>query len=153
MQQTNIHATALVLGGHGLLIAGPSGSGKSNLALMLISTCEARGGFARLVGDDQLFVAARSGRLVVTCPRQTAGLVEVHGLGPRALPHMDAAVIDLVVRLVAEDTAPRFAEPASETIAGLEIPCLDLPARNAQAASLALNAWLAAPPFRRAAEG
>jgi hypothetical protein len=51
------------------------------------------------------------------------------------------------VRLVEAD-APRLPDPLSETIAGLALPRLDLPARNATAAALAVVAWLKASPFR-----
>ena len=111
MPQINIHATALVLGDRGVLITGPSGSGKTTLALTLIERCAAQQRFARLVGDDQLFVAARGGRLVASVPDTIAGLAEVHGLGPRPLPALANAVIDLVVRLVPERDAPRLAGP------------------------------------------
>jgi serine kinase of HPr protein (carbohydrate metabolism regulator) len=143
----NIHATALVLGDRGVLITGPSGSGKTTLALTLIERCAVQQRFARLVGDDQLFMAARGGRLVASVPDAIAGLAEVHGLGPRPLPTLANAVIDLVVRLVPERDAPRLPDPSSETIAGIAIPLLVLPSRNALAASLAVTAWLAAPPF------
>jgi serine kinase of HPr protein (carbohydrate metabolism regulator) len=148
LPQTNIHATALVLGDRGVLIAGPSGAGKTTLALTLIDRFGSNERFARLVGDDQLFIAARGGRLVASCPPAIAGLAEVRGVGPRALPALASAVIDLIVRLVPEHDAPRLPDPASETIAGIELPRLDLPARNAVAASLAVTAWLAAPAFR-----
>ena len=146
MPQINIHATALVLGDRGVLITGPSGSGKTTLALTLLDRC-AQQRFARLVGDDQLFVAARGGRLVASAPDTIAGLAEVHGLGPRLLPALANAVIDLIVRLVPECDAPRLPDPSSETIAGIAIPLLVLPSRSASAASLAVTAWLAAPPF------
>ena len=148
MPQANIHATALVLGDRGVLIAGASGSGKTTLALTLIDRFLSNERLARLVGDDQLFVAARGGRLLASCPPSIAGLAEIRGIGPRPLPALASTVIDLIVRLVPGHDAPRLPEPASETIAGIELPRLDLPARNAVAASLAVTAWLAAPEFR-----
>ena len=142
-----MHATALVLGDRGVLITGPSGSGKTTLALALIDRFVSQQRFARLVGDDQLFVAARGGRLVASCPSTIAGLAEVRGVGPRPLPTLASAVIDLVVRLIPECETPRLPDPSSETIAGIAVPRLDLPSRNVIAASLAVTAWLAAPPF------
>ncbi len=142
-----MHATALVLGDSGVLITGPSGSGKTRLALALIDRFVLQQRFARLVGDDQLFVAARGGRLVASCPGTIAGLAEVRGVGPRPLPTLASAVIDLVVRLIPECETPRLPDPLSETIAGIAVPRLDLPSRNVIAASLAVTAWLAAPPF------
>jgi serine kinase of HPr protein (carbohydrate metabolism regulator) len=148
LPNANIHATALLLGDRGVLICGLSGSGKTTLALTLIGQFSAAGRFARLVGDDQLFVHSPAGRLVVSSPETIAGLAEVHGLGPRPLPHQPSAVIDLVVRLVAEAEAPRLPEPQTETLAGVVLPRLDLPARNSTASALAVTAWLKAPPFR-----
>jgi serine kinase of HPr protein (carbohydrate metabolism regulator) len=145
---TNIHATALVLGDRGVLIVGPSGAGKTTLALTLIDRFLSNERLARLVGDDQLFIAGRGGRLVVSCPPAIAGLAEIRGVGPWPLRALASAVIDVVVRLVPEPDAPRLPDPASETIAGIELPRLDLPSRNAVAGSLAVTAWLAAPPFR-----
>jgi serine kinase of HPr protein (carbohydrate metabolism regulator) len=139
----NLHATALVLGDRGILIAGPSDSGKTTLALTLIDRQRAAGRFARLVGDDQLLVEAQGGRLVAACPPTIAGVAEVYGIGPRRMPHAAAAVVDLVVRLVPTREAPRFDEALTETIAGIALARLDLPQRSATAGALAVSAWFA----------
>jgi serine kinase of HPr protein (carbohydrate metabolism regulator) len=143
----NLHATALVLGDRGILITGPSGSGKTALALTLLRQFAAAGQFARLVADDQVLIRTASGRLLASCPQPIAGLAEVYGLGPRPLPHLRAAVIDLVLRLVPQAEAPRFPERLEESIAGVGLPRLDLPERRADASALAVAAWLKAPPF------
>jgi serine kinase of HPr protein (carbohydrate metabolism regulator) len=148
MAEQNLHATALLLGDRGILITGPSGAGKTTLALELIGRFAAAGRFARLVGDDQLFVRALAGRLVVSCPATIAGLAEVRGLGPRRVRSLDSAVVDLVIRLVAQAAAPRYQEPGTETIAGVAIAAVALPARNVTASALAVAALLEAPPFR-----
>src|SRR5579885_12565 len=44
-----LHATAAVVGEAGVLIRGPSGSGKSSLAFALIAAAKASGLFARLI--------------------------------------------------------------------------------------------------------
>jgi serine kinase of HPr protein (carbohydrate metabolism regulator) len=138
----NIHATALVLGDRGVLIRGASGSGKTTLALALIAAFQSHGRFARLVGDDQLFATERGGRLLVQAPVTIAGLAEIRGIGPHPLPFLPRAVIDRVVWLVLEAEAPRFADPRREAIAGVELPRLDLAARNAAAAAPAVTAWM-----------
>jgi serine kinase of HPr protein (carbohydrate metabolism regulator) len=145
--ESSLHATALLLDDHGVLITGPSGAGKTTLALELIRQFGIVGRFARLVGDDQLFVRASAGRLIASCPGTIAGLVEVHGLGPRRVPVLDSAVVDLVIRLVAQVELPRYQEPGTETIAGVAIAAVDVPARNATASALAVAALLEAPPF------
>jgi serine kinase of HPr protein (carbohydrate metabolism regulator) len=148
LPQANIHATALVLGDRGVLITGPSGSGKTTLALTLIGRFQSNERFARLVGDDQLFMSARGGRLLASCPPTIAGLAEIRGVGPQPLPALASAVIDLIVRLVPNHDAPRLPDPATETIQGIALPRLDLPVRNAATASLAVTAWLTPPPLR-----
>ncbi len=143
MPPANIHATALVLGDRGVLIRGASGSGKTTLALALIARFQSLGRFARLVGDDQLFLTARGGRLVVRAPAAISGLIEIPGIGPQPLAFLPDAVIDRVVWLVPEAEAPRLADQRTEAIAGVELPRLDLAARNTAAATLAVTAWLA----------
>jgi serine kinase of HPr protein (carbohydrate metabolism regulator) len=148
LARSNLHATALLLDDRGVLISGPSGSGKTTLALELIRQFAAAGRFARLVADDQLFLGASAGRLIVSRPETIAGLAEVHGLGPRPTPTAATAVIDLVLRLVSQGEAPRYQESATEMIAGVTIPRVDLAARNTTGSVLAVTALLQAPPFR-----
>ncbi len=69
------NVTGVAIHGRGVLIAGPSGSGKSSLALELID----RG--ARLIGDDGVVVAAEDGRLVAYPPGETEGLIEIRNVG------------------------------------------------------------------------
>ncbi len=143
----NIHATALLVGDQGILVAGPSGVGKTTLALALIDHFSARGRFALLVGDDRLLVEARAGRLLCRPPAAIAGLVEVSGIGPRPLPAERAAVVDFVLRLVGEGEAARMQDPATETIAGCALPRFDMPRRNVAAALPLVAALLGLPPF------
>ena len=56
-ERQNIHATGLVLDGVGLILRGPSGSGKSILALTLLDAWETRGLTARLVSDDRIDIS------------------------------------------------------------------------------------------------
>ena len=87
MASPTIHASAVLVGRHALLIRGPSGSGKSRLALGLIQAAE-QGllRFARLVADDRCHLEAVNGRLLVRPAEVLAGMIEVHGLGLRGLP-------------------------------------------------------------------
>jgi serine kinase of HPr protein (carbohydrate metabolism regulator) len=138
----NLHATGVVLGDRGVLITGPSGSGKSALALELVDRFTRRGAFARLLSDDQVLVSVHAGRLVCRAPRPIAGLVEIRGLGPTPTPYIPAAIVDLIVRLMPAGEAPRLPEPAREIVAGCDLPRLDLPGRDCVAAALAMEAWL-----------
>ena len=110
-----IHASAVLVGHRGILIRGPSGSGKSRLAL---SVLQSGTGFARLVGDDRVHLEAAHGRLLMRPPHVLAGLIEVRGLGIVRLPYEPVAVARLVVDLAATD-AVRLPDP-SATVADIE---------------------------------
>lgn len=96
-----LHATALIVGEHGVLLRGASGSGKSALALALIDLARARGRFARLVGDDRVLVEARGGRLIARPHDAIAGRIERFGSGVEDCAFEPAAVIALTVDLLA----------------------------------------------------
>ena len=125
-QSPSIHASAVLIGARAVLIRGPAGSGKSRLALALLSA--ARQGllpFARLVADDRAHVEAAHGRLLVRPAPALAGLIEVRGLGIRRVPHEPLAVVGLVVELGQPD-AERLPEPAQRQaeIEGITLPRL-----------------------------
>lgn len=143
----NIHGTAILIGDRGLLITGPSGAGKTTLALALLDHYRIRGLFSRLVGDDQLFAAAHDGRLVCHAPASIAGLAEVHGIGPRPLAFEPAAVIDLVVRLVEPADLGRLQDDSAETIQGCRLARIDVARQSVAAALPVLTAQLSIQPF------
>lgn len=143
----NIHSTGVLLGERGVLILGDSGAGKTGLALALLSHATLSGLFARLIGDDQLFLSTRAGRLVARAPASIAGQAEVRGIGPRSVPFESRAVIDLAVRLVDPAQAPRYPETDFESLLGIRVPCLKLAAGDRQGALLAVAAHLRLTPF------
>jgi serine kinase of HPr protein (carbohydrate metabolism regulator) len=101
-----VHASCVLVGARALLIRGPAGSGKSQLALALIDA--ARSGrlpFTRLVADDRVRLAAVHGRLIASAPEAIRGLIEVYGLGIRHMEYEPSAVVGLVVDLAASDAA------------------------------------------------
>ena len=112
-------AGCVAIGGRGLLIDGPPGSGKSSLALALID----RG--AVLVGDDGLLLEDRGGGLIARPHPNTEGVIEVRNLGPLPLPICEETPVALVVRL--DEAAPRFVERAETVkIGGIVLPMLRL---------------------------
>ncbi len=82
----------------GLLILGPSGSGKSSLALLLMAWG------ARLVADDNLFVERQGDGLVVRPHPATAGLIEARGVGILTAPPARPARLALAVELGRAET-------------------------------------------------
>ncbi|KKB77750.1 hypothetical protein VW35_13865 [Devosia soli] len=96
----NVHATALSLDGKGVLIRGPSGSGKSLLALVLLDQFTARGRDAALVSDDRVDLAVADTGILMSAPATIAGLIELRGRGIVSKPYRDNVRLDLVVDLV-----------------------------------------------------
>ncbi|MGI8526617.1 MAG: HPr kinase/phosphorylase [Pseudolabrys sp.] len=124
-----IHATAVLLGAKAVLIRGPAGSGKSRFALSLIEAAESgRLPFARLVADDRCHLEAVSDRLLVRPAAELAGLIEVRGLGIRALPYEAVAVLARIVDL-AQNIGPRMPDDAEQRdiIAGVTLPRMGVP--------------------------
>jgi HPr kinase/phosphorylase len=137
-----VHASAVLVGPHAVLIRGPSGSGKSRLALELIEM--ARTGslpFARLVADDRVYLEAAHGRLLTRPAEALAGLIEVRGVGLIRLTHEASAVVGVVVDLAAAD-AQRLPEAASRRteIHGIQLPRLAV--ASGTAALLAVIAYI-----------
>ena len=101
-----IHASAVVSGATGILIRGPSGSGKSRLAFALILA--GRAGQIQhtvLVGDDRLHLTRDGPRLFARAADTLRGLIEIRGLGIRRCDHVPSAAVGLVVDLAAPDAA------------------------------------------------
>lgn len=108
-----MHATAIAVDGRAALIRGPSGSGKSDLALRCLATAPnaLTGGRACLVADDQVEVARAADGLVVTAPAAIRGRLEVRGFGIIELEVTEAAILALVCDLApADDPIERLPE-------------------------------------------
>ncbi len=124
-----LHGTCIEVRGTGVLVRGPSGSGKSDLALRLID----RG--ARLVADDQVEVTASGDRLIAAAPEALAGMLEVRGLGIVAVETVASARLDLVVDLVAAEQVERMPKDEPVTIEGIAVALLRLAPFQASAAA------------------
>lgn len=123
MDAPTIHASCVSVGGQGVLIRGPSGSGKSHLAFALILASGA-GPVppARLVADDRVHLRQQAGELVAAAPHSLAGLIEIRGAGVRRLPHLAEVKLRLVVDLGAADAARLPAAEACRcVICGVEL--------------------------------
>jgi serine kinase of HPr protein (carbohydrate metabolism regulator) len=122
-----VHATCVAIEGRGVLLRGPSGSGKSDLALRLIDEG------AKLVADDQVRIARAGARLIARAPATIAGRMEVRGIGIVPLAASRAAPVTLVVDLVPRARIERMPRPASWACLGLRIPKIRLDPFDASA--------------------
>ena len=126
-QSPTIHATAVLVGAKAMLIRGEPGSGKSRLALRLIEAAGRELPFARLVGDDRVYLENRAGRLLVRPPQELAGLLEIRGIGIVRVPFEPAAVVGLVVDLGQPPDRMPAAESLKAVLEGVSLPRLAVP--------------------------
>ena len=122
-----LHASCVARGAEAVLLLGPPGAGKSDLALRLI-----REGWA-LVADDQVDLRAAAGVLHAAPPEALRGRMEVRGLGlfaglPVAVP---PTLLRLVVHLEDRAAVPRLPRPVVWRLAELELPAVVLHAFDA----------------------
>ena len=115
-----VHATTVAIDNRAVLLRGPSGSGKSDLALRLIDAG------ARLVADDRSELRRDGDAILVSAPQTIAGLIEVRGIGILRVDFLASVRLSLVVDLVAPQAVERMPEQLSETILGLAVPVLAL---------------------------
>lgn len=121
-----IHASTVAKDGRAVLITGPSGSGKSDLALRLLDR-----GFT-LVSDDQTILRKDVDRLLAIAPPNIAGKLEVRGLG---IIEMDS-ISDIPVALIVELTSDvqRLPDDSRERpILGVQLPIITVDAMTASA--------------------
>ena len=134
------HATAVAIDGRAVLLRGPSGYGKSDLALRLIDAG------ARLIADDQSELWRRGEEIIVRSPAAIAGLLEVRGIGIMRLDALSEAPVALIVDLVAPEALERLPERQTAQVLGLTLPLIRVAPFEASAAAklrLALRAFTA----------
>lgn len=120
-----IHGTSVAVDGGAVLLRGPSGSGKSDLALRLID------GGGVLVADDQTALSRKGDEILVSAPPQIAGRMEVRGLGIVRLSAVSDIPVRIVVDIVPATEVERLPKPAETMLLGVALPVLRLAAFEA----------------------
>lgn len=122
-----VHATCIAFAGKGVLLRGPSGSGKSDLALRAID------GGARLVADDRVILSRRGDKLIASAPPTLYGMIEIRGLGVMRMDADKEAEVALVADL---ECAPieRLPERKHCELLGVTSPWIKLAPFEASAA-------------------
>jgi serine kinase of HPr protein (carbohydrate metabolism regulator) len=125
-----LDGTAVALGDAALLLTGPSGSGKSDLALRLIDSG------ALLIADDRVELVIVAGRLCAQAPGDMPpilhGLIEARGVGIMPVPTADGAVpLQWFVELVQGSEVERLPAAEQRVLLGHPVPLLRLAAFEA----------------------
>ncbi len=128
LSSETIHASTVALDGRAVLISGPSGSGKSDLALRLIDR-----GYT-LVSDDQTIVQRDGERLIASAPPTIAGKLEIRGIGIVDMETASDVPIALYVELTSE--IMRLPDDRRERpVLGINLPLVSVDAQTASASS------------------
>ncbi len=126
-----LHATAIAINGRGVLLTGPPGCGKSDLALRLID-----GVGAALIADDMVRITCEGGRLLAFPPDESPPRMEVRGIGIVTIERVARAVPMALVVVLGATHSREARLDASEPICGLRLP------------RIALNPWEISVPVK-----
>jgi len=140
------HGTAIAIGERGVLLLGPSGSGKSDLALRLIDAG------ALLIADDAVLLAPcdapQTGRINAAPLPGASGRLMVRDIGIIPVPAAPQPLrLALAIRLVAEHRSSVLPLAQLDSIAllpGRHLPVITLPpfdGTSARKVVLALERW------------
>ena len=133
-----IHATLIQLSGFGVLLRGPSNSGKSSIALRILDEAEQSRAQCHLIADDQVILASNADHLVGQVPDDLFGKMEIRGVGIINVEARHECMIDLVVDLVPHQSLERMPneKPDYVTITGVDIRRISIAERNPDASAI-----------------
>jgi len=119
-----IHATAVKIDQYAVVLRGPSGVGKSDLALRLIDAG------AQLISDDQTNLFIENNILCAGPAKNLLGLIEIRGLGilsfDPAPPSAVGCIIDLISGPRPDKEKNRLPPPQTTSLLGHTISLVEL---------------------------
>ncbi|WP_234967407.1 HPr kinase/phosphorylase [Octadecabacter temperatus] len=116
-----LHASTVVFNNKAVAICGPSGSGKSALALEFLSLN------ATLLADDITWLSASQQGLIASCPPAISGRIEARGVGIMNAAPSGPKPLHLIVDLGMPE-ADRIPDPKTVILLGHEVALLHTPA-------------------------
>lgn len=87
------YSSSIALEDAGVMILGPSSSGKSDLALRLID-CG-----ATLISDDITICKKKENNITLFCEKNICGKIEVRGMGIFTVPYVEDVKLKLVIKM------------------------------------------------------
>ena len=127
-----VGGTTIARHGHAVLLRGPSGRGKSDLALRAICQPVMLPGEPAaqpfvLVSDDQTTLTLDDGEVLTSAPAPLRGLLEVRDIGIVQVPYEEALPLVLVVDLTCDEIERMPDYPgAHEMLLGCRVDRIDL---------------------------
>ncbi|MGY8990370.1 MAG: HPr kinase/phosphorylase [Rhodospirillales bacterium] len=140
IQASQIHGTCVAIDETAVAFLGPSGSGKSDLALRLIDEG------ATLIADDRIDISVEGNTLIASAPHNIAGLLEVRGLGISRIHFKQKGSIALAFQMTPLKKIDRLPQSAFWEALDLQIPLIAL---DPFAASACAKVRLAVRDFKQ----
>ncbi len=120
-----VHGTTVAVDGEGVLLRGPPGCGKSDLALRLID------GGGALVADDRSALSRDGDRVIARAPDTIRGKLEVRDIGIVRIAALAQAPLALVVDLDPLQNRERMPQPETVDLLGVAVRVIRLTAFEA----------------------
>lgn len=117
-----VHGTTVGFKDRGVLVIGPSGSGKSGLALQLLALG------ADLVADDYSVLQRNDSNVISSCPTALRGKIEARNVGILNSPFVEQVRLHLVIDLQHSEVE-RLPPMRDIIVLGLSLPLLHNVAR------------------------
>ena len=114
-----VHGTSVSIDGDGVLFRGPSGSGKSDLALRMINYG------AQLVSDDQVCLTRRNDNIFMSSPPTIRNSMEVRGIGIVNTIAQKEAPLLLVLNMSPNNAASRMPIWQLCTFLDIKVPAVE----------------------------